>query len=282
MKNPTVSIIVPCYNQAQYLEECLQSVLKQSYRNWECIVVNDGSPDNTEKVVRKWIEKDSRFKYLYQENKGVSSARNYGIYQAIGKFILPLDADDKISSKYLELAINEFHGNNKLKVVYCKAEKFGEEIGKWELPEFSLQGLSRNNMIFCSALFEKNEWESVQGYDVNMKAGLEDYEFWIALLKKGGQVIRLEEVGFYYRIKGSSRQVDLKNKETKALFEYISVKHADFFVKYYGSFKKMEQELEQSIQQYEDKLKSEKFVIDAFCSTFLGFSVFGKYKKESK
>lgn len=63
MNNPLVSIIVPCYNQAQYLEECLQSVLNQTYEKWECIIVNDVSPDNTEEVVEKWLEKDSRFRY---------------------------------------------------------------------------------------------------------------------------------------------------------------------------------------------------------------------------
>ena len=61
---PLISVIVPCYNQAQYLDECLQSVLEQTYQNWECIIVNDGSPDNTEEVVKKWTEKDPRFKYL--------------------------------------------------------------------------------------------------------------------------------------------------------------------------------------------------------------------------
>ena len=63
-----ISVIVPCYNQAQYLDECLQSVLEQTYPNWECIIVNDGSPDNTEEVAKLWIEKDKRFKYFWKEN----------------------------------------------------------------------------------------------------------------------------------------------------------------------------------------------------------------------
>ena len=65
--NPLISVIVPCYNQAQYLDECLQSVLDQTYQNWECIIVNDGSPDHTEEVAKKWTEKDPRFKYLKKE-----------------------------------------------------------------------------------------------------------------------------------------------------------------------------------------------------------------------
>lgn len=66
-----VSVIVPCYNQAKYLSEALQSVLDKTYENWECIIVNDGSPDNTEEVAKQWVEKDSRFKYFYKENGGL-------------------------------------------------------------------------------------------------------------------------------------------------------------------------------------------------------------------
>ncbi len=93
---PLISVIVPCYNQAQYLDECLQSVLDQTYQDWECIIVNDGSPDNTEEVAKKWLAKDSRFKYFYKENGGLSSARNAGIKDSIGQFIFFLDFDYKI------------------------------------------------------------------------------------------------------------------------------------------------------------------------------------------
>ena len=77
--NILVSIIVPCYNQAHFLDEALQSVLSQTYTNWECIIVNDGSPDNTENIAEKWLAVDSRFKYIKKDNGGLSSARNIGI-----------------------------------------------------------------------------------------------------------------------------------------------------------------------------------------------------------
>ncbi|HEU4496898.1 MAG TPA: glycosyltransferase family 2 protein, partial [Flavobacterium sp.] len=97
-----MSIIVPCFNQSQYLGEALQSVSEQTYTDWECIIVNDGSPDDTEEVSKEWCEKDARFKYLYKENGGLSSARNAGIAVAGGEYILPLDADDKIAPEYAE------------------------------------------------------------------------------------------------------------------------------------------------------------------------------------
>lgn len=273
-----VSIIVPCYNQAQYLDEALQSVLDQTYDNWECIIVNDGSPDNTKDVAKQWIEKDYRFKYFYKKNGGLSSARNHGIEQAKGMFMLPLDADDRIDIKYVELAIKCFEQDDSLKVVYCKAEKFGEEGGSWNLPTFSLKKLASENMIFCSAFFRKRDWELVGGYDINMIYGLEDWEFWIAILKNGGEVMRLEDVGFYYRVKSISMVKKLNTETRKELFEYLSIKHADFFVKQLGSFMHLDSVIKKTKSGFQNKLLSEKFVIDLFCSTFFGFSVFGTDK----
>ena len=102
--SPLVSIIIPCYNQAKFLQETLQSVNHQTYSNWECIIINDGSPDNTEEIALEWCYKDVRFKYFKKENGGLSSARNFGILHARGDLILPLDADDKISKNYLSIS----------------------------------------------------------------------------------------------------------------------------------------------------------------------------------
>ncbi|MBC5863651.1 glycosyltransferase family A protein [Flavobacterium turcicum] len=279
MSHKKISVIVPCYNQVKYLNECLISVLNQTYSDWECIIVNDGSQDHTEKVALEWLEKDIRFRYLFQENQGLCSARNLGISNAVGEFILPLDADDKISSTYLANAIIEFENDSSLKLVYCLAEKFGEESGLWQLPDFNLYNLSQNNLIFCSAVYKKKDWELIGGYDSKMIYGWEDWEFWIAMLKNGGNVKRIEEVGFYYRIKSKSMLDSINYKNANYLSNYLSIKHADFFVKHYGSFKKMKQEVIQITNEYEYKLTSEKFAIDVFCSVFFGFSIFGKYRK---
>jgi glycosyltransferase involved in cell wall biosynthesis len=102
MQNPLVSIIVPCYKQAQYLPEALASVLAQTYPYWECIIVNDGSPDNTEEVAKLYCERDNRFKYVYKRNEGPSSARNLGIHQSKGDYITFIDADDWVDKDYLQ------------------------------------------------------------------------------------------------------------------------------------------------------------------------------------
>lgn len=273
---PLLSIIVPCYNQAQYLDECLQSVCNQTFQDWECIIVNDGSPDHTEEVAQPWILKDNRFSYLYSENKGVSNARNIGIEKAKGQFILPLDADDKISNDYTALAINEFQVNKELTLVYCKAKKFGDLNEDWILDDFSLQQLAIDNMIFCSAIYKKTDWEKVGGYDINMITGLEDWEFWIALLKDNAKVVKLDIFGFYYRIKLNSRQKNLHLLEKKELFKYLSVKHAGFFVDNLGSFMQLSNQINQLENDHYKKVTDKKKALKIFLKNFFGINFFKK------
>lgn len=103
--NNLVSIIIPCYNQVHFLPEALQSVLDQTYNHWECVIVDDGSPDNTEEIAANWIKKDSRFYYYKKKNEGVGTARNLGIQKAKGNFIQFLDADDVIALDKIAVSI---------------------------------------------------------------------------------------------------------------------------------------------------------------------------------
>ncbi|MCX2837489.1 glycosyltransferase family A protein [Salinimicrobium sp. MT39] len=274
MEYPIVSIIVPCFNHARYLDEALASVRQQTFSNWECIIVNDGSPDNTEEIAQSWVAKDGRFRYLYQLNKGVSSARNFGIFHSNGDFILPLDADDKISKEYIRLAMDAFRQEPDLTLVYSEAETFGTIEEKWKLQPFSLNNLARFNMIFCSAVFKKQDWCKIGGYDENMAIGLEDWDFWISLLKNGGKVKKLKEVCFFYRIKKVSRNTQISQNKQKKMFQYLSVKHAHFYVEQLGSFQKLIETVDRIKYENKIKLKSEKFVINLFFRTFFGFSIF--------
>ena len=233
--NPLISVIVPCYNQAQYLDECLQSVLDQTYQNWECIIVNDGSPDHTEEVAKKWLEKDPRFRYIDKENGGLSSARNIAIREAKGDWILPLDADDRIGNLYLELASLEF--NKDYSIIYSEAEFFEGKKGRWNLCEFSVNEMAKQNCIFCSAFFRKSSWEKVRGYDINLIYGLEDWEFWISIIRKvSTNVYKIPEICFYYRVKNVSMIKNLNTDKRKFALDYISIKHVDFFVSEMGNF----------------------------------------------
>lgn len=274
LETPVVSIIVPCYNQADFLSESLESVRQQTYESWECIIINDGSTDTTEAVAKDWVQKDKRFKLISIPNGGLANARNTGIKEATGTYILPLDADDKIASEYLKLGREAFQKDPTLKVVYCKAEKFGAVEETWDLKDYSLEKLAFSNMIFCSAFFKKTDWEKVGGYDVNMKYGLEDWEFWIAILKHGGMVKRLDYIGFFYRIQENSMLQSMTKTQEKELFDYMSIKHADFYVADVGNFQDLANERYKLQKKYKSLFKSRKHAINVLCYTLFRWRPF--------
>lgn len=235
MDNPLISVIVPCYNHASFLDNCLDSVLGQSFQNWECIIVSDGSTDNTEEVANRWVKHDPRFRYIYQNNAGPSAARNRAIRSAVGKWILPLDADNYINSEYLEKAI-PYMTDNDIKIIYGEVKKFDQDNGLWKLPTFSLRKLASGNMIENCSFFRKIDWENVDGYDESLIYGLEDWEFWISILKFGGKVHKLKEVMLFYRITNTSRSNTLlEDDKLNKTLRYLEKKHFDFFYDNLGS-----------------------------------------------
>ena len=270
-----ISIIVPCYNQAQYLDECLQSVLDQTYTDWECIIVNDGSPDYTEEVAKKWVEKDNRFKYLLKPNGGLSSARNAGIEIAIGEWILPLDSDDKISNKYLELAEKEF--NKDYKLIYGKGIKFGDEDSVLELKEFSLSNLAFNNTFYASCFYNREDYKKLSGYNEDYIYGLEDWDFWIRLLEDGGKVFLIDEICFYYRIKTNSMLKNMQKKQWKLMTSLLIKNNRDFFDIYLDNQIILSNEKElinNKVNYYQKILESKRmFYVNKF------FKIFDKFKK---
>jgi glycosyltransferase involved in cell wall biosynthesis len=226
-----ISIIVPCYNQGIYLKETIQSALASSYRPLEILIINDGSTDNSLELAQELETQHPEVRVLDQANAGVTKARNAGIAAAQGEYILPLDGDDLISPAYIEQGLAILASRPEVKVVYCQAEKFSSSGRKpWKLKPFSLQQLAKDNMIFVSALFRKADALAVRGFSEDMKLGREDWEFWIKLLKNGGEVVQLPLVGFFYRLTPTS-----KRKKTggtafkKARIAYLNAKHADFF-----------------------------------------------------
>ncbi|WP_290476107.1 MULTISPECIES: glycosyltransferase family 2 protein [unclassified Leeuwenhoekiella] len=126
-KKPLVSIIIPTYNRSHLINETLESVLAQTYKNWECIVVDDGSIDDTEEVVKNYIEKDSRFKFYNRPSnrpKGANTCRNYGFELSKGAYIQWLDSDDLISEKKLEAQVSLLEESVNCCVAICKWDYF--------------------------------------------------------------------------------------------------------------------------------------------------------------
>lgn len=229
--NNKVSIIVPCYNQAEYLSETLDSVLAQTYSNWECVIVDDGSNDNSREISQKYVNKDCRFKYIYQENQGPSVARNNGIRHSDGYYILPLDADDLIADTYVEKALGVFERMPDVKLVYCQAKMFGERNEFWDLPEYEYKRIIWENVIFCTAMFSRHDFDKIGGYNPNMRDGLEDWDFWLSFLSPDDRVFRINEILFFYRIKNSSRNGMVTDVE-QDLCRKIFHNHTEIYTPY--------------------------------------------------
>lgn len=232
---PKVSIVVPCYNQAQYLDESLTSILHQTHTNWECIIVNDGSPDNAEEIARKWEAKDSRFIYVSQENGGVGSARNLGIETATSDYIIPLDADDKFEATFIEKALDILLNNGEVGVVSSWGMFFTEDRN---LQVYKSNAKSIKDLLFCNgvnmgfSLFRKESWEKAGKYDGDSRNGYEDWEFLLRVCALGWKVHIIEEVLFFYRqhVVSRRREMNLREKESK---KYIYMNNKDIYFKHY-------------------------------------------------
>ena len=225
---PTVSVVIPCYNQGHFLDEAVDSVLNQTWQDFEIIVVNDGSTDSLTSQLLADYNKE-KTTVLHTANQGLAAARNNGIRQAKGKYILPLDADDRIGPEYLEKAVQILDRNPEIGICYCKAKLFGAVETEWNLPEYSLSEMLQDNLIFCTALFRRSDWEMVGGYDPGMVYGWEDYDFWLSLIERGRQVQQIPENLFFYRVASDSMVRSKERWQKVAMFKRIFERHQSLF-----------------------------------------------------
>ena len=231
-----VSVIVPCYNYAHFLGEALDSVLAQTFPHWECIIINDGSPDNTEEVALTYCKKDSRIKYFYKENGGHSSARNFGIRQSTGQFIMPLDADDKMEKDYLEKAIEKIESDKNIKLVTGQVQHFGDVSDRYVMPPYELKSYLLLNYISISTLFRRDDFDKAGGFDEGMLA-FEDWDLFIKILKDGGSAVELPIAGLNYRRKDQSLFREAV-KDTKRIFKDLLTlykNNIDVYEKFFDS-----------------------------------------------
>ena len=214
-----VSVVMPCFNDGKYIDEAIASVLSQTYKNVEIIVIDDGSTDQLTKTLlanKKW----PKTKIIHIPHSGPSFARNIGIQESCGQYILPLDSDDKIKPTYIEKALRILETQPNVGIVYCQAEFFGKRTGKWRLPEYSLARMLLENIIFVCALFRKEDWQKVGGFKPEFVDGMEDYDFWLSIIELGREVVQLPELLFLYRIKENSRTKQFIATQKKLIDSY--------------------------------------------------------------
>ena len=199
---PLISVIVPCYNYGHFISDALESVLAQTYENWECIVVDDGSIDKTKEVVTRYESKDSRIKYVYQRNQGLAASRNLGISLSKGAYIQFLDADDQIESRKLQFQSNVLEDAVDIDIVYGSVRFFETASIEDRPSRINESGDSRSNqlsgsgdailrsliqynlMVVNAPLIRSNVLKAVGDFDGEVK-GIEDWDYWIRCATKG-------------------------------------------------------------------------------------------------
>lgn len=217
-----VSIVIPCYNHAEFLADAIDTALIQTYKDIEIIVVNDGSTDTSEQVAKRY---GNKIKYHYQKNKGLSAARNTGIKLSSGYYIVTLDSDDKLHSDFVSKCVQNI-GN--CDIISTGLQAFGSESRSWitNLGYPKYQNFIQKNHINCCSLFKREIWDVIGGYDEKMKDGFEDWDFWTRATRAGYDVRVYPEYLFFYRKhKGGSMFTESMKKRDK-IIEFMRTKYS--------------------------------------------------------
>lgn len=256
-----VSVVIPCFNDSKFVEQAIDSILSQTYKCHEIIVVDDGSNIETKNVLKTISSKIT--KLITQDNQGQSVARNVGIRESKGKYILVLDSDDYFEVTFVEKAINFFLKNNDVKIVSCFATLIFENEPSLIYKPLggSVKSFLCSNNALGSAIFKKVDWEISGGYDQSMRDGFEDWEFYIRLLLSEGFAHILQEPLYNYRKRNNTTTQRANAVKYKLLF-FLYHKHNELYKQYlddYISFllskiEKEEQEKIKNTQRLEFKI----------------------------
>ena len=205
---PKISVIIPVFNVEKYLAECLDSVLAQTFSDIEIICVDDGSTDDSAKILQQYAARDKRIKIITQKNSGVVVTRNRAISMAKSEYIYPLDSDDMIVPNCLEKLYNKIT-NSKYRVVMSRAQTFGRFSLVFPQPglnKLEMYGVHENCVI--SALFYKSDFEKFGGYCTDFNGyGGDDMDYWLNYIDNNMPIIRLPDILFLYRIKQDNERV---------------------------------------------------------------------------
>ena len=221
-----ISIIVPIYNVEKYLRQCLDSIQDQSYQNFECLLINDGSPDNSADICKEYVSKDPRFRYIEKENGGVSSARNLELEHSKGEYITFIDSDDWVDSDYLEVlyksltdekadvavsTYKQFNMDDNNYYVHSYQRGYEKKIftGPELIDEFiALDTFDHSYRFVCGKLVRKCLLDKIA---FNEKTTLgEDMEFWLKLYLISNKIVYVNRDSYVYRVDNVNRHFGLE------------------------------------------------------------------------
>lgn len=263
--NDLISIIIPCFNDFKFIEQAVSSALNQTYLNKEVILVDDGSNIKTKEVLKRLESKLT--KLITQENQGQSAARNIGIEASMGEYILVLDSDDFFEPSFCEKAIEIFKSTENTKVVTCQAKLLFEDgSSRVFIPKGGkIADFIFGNNALGTSMFKKIDWNACGCYDEDMRNGFEDWEFFIRLLKNGGQVKVIQEPLYTYRKRNYST-TSIANSKKYELLAYVFTKNKTLYI---DNFEQYTDYLLKLIQREEIDKKKKMNSIDYKIGAFL-------------
>lgn len=211
---PKVSVILTCKDLARFLDDCLGSVQRQGMKEWECLIVDDCSQDETPQIGKEWEKGDPRFRYIRPDhNLGLSGARNFGIARAKGKYVIPLDADDMLADNALEILSSQLDTDSAIHIAYGHLDTISEDgsnrqRGDWPYPRYDwLMQISHLNQLPYSAMIRREVFDLAGGYRERCWRA-EDAEQWARLTSRGFRAKKVTEAStlIYRWRKGSKTQ----------------------------------------------------------------------------
>lgn len=222
---PPVSVIVPCYNYGRYLPEAIASIQAQTFRGFEIVIVDDGSPDvATRDIVRSFVGHPA-INVLFQNNTGLPGARNAGIGAARGRYICCLDADDTFAPTYLERCIALLESRANVGFAYSWVKLFGDESSLWETRDYDIDVALQENWTPVCAMFRKTDWILIGGYDPRMRGGYEDWEFWMRLAQIGRTGHVIQEPLMFHRRHGHTMTFEAKDRHEELVARIRRLNH---------------------------------------------------------
>jgi GT2 family glycosyltransferase len=224
-----LSVVIPCYDLGELLVEAVASVERTAPERCELIVVNDGSrqPRTLEVLA---VLREAGYFVIDQPNSGLAAARNRGIREARGRYILPLDADNRLSAGFIAAAVRALDADPQAGVVYGDRLELGGRNGRRTVPELDLPLLLWANYIDACAAYRREIWESCGGYDAGALVW-EDWELWISAAERGWRFHRLQEVAFEYRVRPHSMLMNAEREGLRrAVREHVYRKHRQLYV----------------------------------------------------